>query len=131
MRDDDVSGRERGDEDLKIHERRIFWIAMVMPPAIWFANLGVTYAFASEACVGGRAWPIYATLGVSLVAATVATVFAYREWKQLGEPHRALHHGERGLAEFLAAGGHYLTAFFLAVTAGAILPPLLLGGCLL
>lgn len=118
-------------EDLKLHERLMFWIAMVLPPLVWFINLGVTYAFASDACAGGSFWPIYVTMVVSLGIAAGASAFAYREWKRMGSPRHALDPGEKGLVEFLAAGGRLLTTFFLVVTAVALLPPIVFGGCLL
>lgn len=118
-------------DDLKVHERRIFWIALVLPPVVWFANLGVSYALAgSDACHEGRVWPIFLTMAIALVIAGGAAAFAYREWKRLGSPYRALDPADAGVAEFLAAGGRLLTVFFFVVTAAAILPPVIFEGCL-
>lgn len=113
-----------------LHGRRLFWLTVVLPPAVWFANLSASYAFAVAACETGRVWPIYLSTFLALVLAGAALAFAHREWRRLGSPRRALDPGHEGSSEFLGAGARMLAAFFFAVIAVATLPPLLFGACL-
>jgi hypothetical protein len=104
-----------------------YWIAVLGPPLVWFADLTIGYPLVYLACESGAMWPLYALTAIDLLLVAALGWLARR---CLREAH--LPRGEGRPADsrlFLARMGLLSSAlFFLAIVAFAI-PRLMLRPC--
>ena len=108
--------------------RRTLWIATVLAPAAWAADLEASYAVAARACGGVVVVSPVALWLVPAAAVAVSLVGAALAWRGWMRP-------QRGAAEtwppdhFLAVCGLLTSAFFIFVIVAQALPALVLRTC--
>ncbi len=107
----------------------ILWLAILIAPAAWFANLCANFALAPWAC--SLAWKpaLYAVSAVSVLIAAACAAVAWVEWRRLGREYPGEAAGAIPRSRALASGGVALAGMFALVITAQAIAELILRAC--
>jgi hypothetical protein len=106
------------------------WAGVIGAPLIWAADLQVRYALVPWACRTGHHGVLHVLSAIFLLAAAVATLLCWREWRASGaDVPASAEGGVNARTRFLAAVGLMTGALFSVVIVAEALPNFFIDPC--